>query len=66
MLNDEATIGLLLKRRLKYKSLYVLGNIRPNQMMVALRDLVKTPLYINAKISIKPIWENMFNIAKTQ
>jgi hypothetical protein len=34
--------------------------------MVALRDLVKTPLYINAKISIRPMWEDMFNIAKTQ
>jgi hypothetical protein len=45
---------------------YLLGNIRPNQVMVALRDLVKTPLYINAKISVKPLWENMFNIAKTQ
>jgi hypothetical protein len=34
--------------------------------MVALKDLVKTPLYINAKISIKPMWEDMFNTAKTQ
>jgi hypothetical protein len=66
MLNDEATFGLLLKRRLKCKSFYLLGNIWPNQVMVALRDLVKTPLYINAKISVKPMWENMFNIAKTQ
>jgi hypothetical protein len=23
-------------------------------------------LYINAKISIRPMWEDMFNIAKTQ
>jgi hypothetical protein len=34
--------------------------------MVALRDLVKTPLYISAKISIRPMWEDMSNIAKTQ
>jgi hypothetical protein len=27
MLNDEATFGFLLKDRLKYKSLYLLGNI---------------------------------------
>jgi hypothetical protein len=32
--------------------------------MVALRDLMKTPLYINATISGKPMWEDMFNIAK--
>ncbi len=66
MLNDEATIALILKHRLKYKSSYLLGNIQPNQMMVALRDLVKTLLYINVKISIRPMWEDMFNIAKTQ
>jgi len=34
--------------------------------MVVLRDLVKTPLYINVKISVRPMWEDMFNIAKTQ
>jgi hypothetical protein len=34
--------------------------------MVALRDLVKTLLYINVKISIRPLWEDMFNIAKIQ
>jgi hypothetical protein len=34
--------------------------------MVALRDLVKIPLYINAKHLVRPMWEDMFNIAKTQ
>jgi hypothetical protein len=66
MLNDETTIGLILKHRLKYITPYLLGNIRPNQVMVALRDLVKTLLYINVKISIRPLWEDMFNIAKIQ
>jgi hypothetical protein len=66
MLNDEITIAFIWKRILEYKSLYLSGNIQPNQVMVALRDLVKIPLYINAKISIRPMWEDMFNIAKSQ
>jgi CHASE3 domain sensor protein len=66
MLNDEATIGFILKRKLKYKSPYLSGNIWLNQVMVALRDHVKTPLYVNAKNSVKPMWEDMFNITKTQ
>jgi len=27
---------------------------------------MKTTLYIDAKISMRPMWENMFNIAKHQ
>jgi hypothetical protein len=65
MLNDEATIGLILKRKLKYKFPYLSRNIQLNQVMVALRNLVKTPLYIQ-KNSVRPMWEDMFNIAKTQ
>jgi hypothetical protein len=34
--------------------------------MLVLRVLVKTPLYINTKFLVRPMWENMFNIAKTQ
>ncbi len=66
MLNDETIISLILKCRLEYKSPYLLKNIQANQVMVALRDLVKTPLYINAKNLVRPMWENMFNIAKIQ
>jgi hypothetical protein len=66
MLNDEPTIGLILKHRLKYKSPYLSKNIQPSQVMVALRDLVKTPLYINAKNLVRLMWEDMFNIAKIQ
>jgi len=35
-------------------------------MMLALENLMKTPLYIDAKISMMHVWENMFNIAKHQ
>ncbi len=35
-------------------------------MMLTLKNLMKTTLYIDAKISMRPMWENMFNIAKHQ
>jgi hypothetical protein len=66
MPNDEATISIILKRRLEYESLSLSGKIGPNQMMLALKNLMKTPLYIDAKISMTHVWENMFNIAKHQ
>jgi hypothetical protein len=34
--------------------------------MLTLKNLMKTTLYIDAKISMRPTWENMFNIAKHQ
>jgi len=34
--------------------------------MLALKNLMKTSLYINAKNSMTPMWEDMFNIAKHQ
>jgi hypothetical protein len=34
--------------------------------MLTLKNLMKTTLYIDAKISMRPMWENMFNIAKHQ
>jgi hypothetical protein len=66
MPNDETTTGFILKCRLEYKSLYLSWNIKPNQVMLTLKNLMKIALYIHAKISMKPMWENMFNIAKHQ
>jgi hypothetical protein len=34
--------------------------------MLALKNLMKTPLYINAKISMTPMLKDMFSIAKHQ
>jgi len=65
MQNDEATISLISKCKLKYKSPYLSGNIGFNQMIIALKNLVKTSLYIK-KYSVKPMWEDMFNIEKIQ
>jgi len=61
---DETTMRIILKCRLEYESPYLSGNIKPNQTMLALRNLMKTPLYINVKNSMRPMWEDMFNITK--
>jgi hypothetical protein len=34
--------------------------------MLTLKNLMETTLYIDAKISMRLMWENMFNIAKHQ
>jgi hypothetical protein len=54
------TIGILLKRRLEYRSPYMSGNIRPNIIMIALKDLIKTPLYKECNIVICPQWNSLF------
>lgn len=59
---DGTTIGVLLKRRLEYKSPYMAGNIRPNMTMLALKDLIKTPLYKECNVSIRPQWNSLFSL----
>jgi hypothetical protein len=35
---DEATIGLSLKRQIKYKSSHLIGDVHPNLIMTPLHD----------------------------
>jgi len=42
---DDATIGVFLKWELEYKSFYMFLKVHPNLVMLALKDLVSTPLY---------------------
>jgi hypothetical protein len=51
--HDETTC-LSLKRRMEYKSPYLIGIIHPNLIMLALHDLLNTPLYENYGITIHP------------
>jgi hypothetical protein len=51
---DDSSIAGFFKRKLEYKSIYMLGYIRPNIVMKALQELCETPLYIDANVSIKP------------
>ncbi len=48
------------KRHLKYKSLYMLGNVHPNIVMVVLRDLIETPLYKYLNATIHHQWACLF------
>ena len=57
---DGTTIGILLKRRLEYRSPYMSGNIRPNITMIALKDLINTPLYKECNVLIRPQWISLF------
>jgi hypothetical protein len=57
---DGTTIGVLLKRRLEYRSPYMSGNIRPNITMIALKDLMTTPLYKECNVVIRPQWNSLF------
>jgi hypothetical protein len=49
---NDATIGVFLKRHLEYKSPYMLRNVRPNIEMVALQDLIETPLHKDLNVNI--------------
>jgi len=66
MPNDEATIGIMLKCRLKYKSPYLSGNIRAKPSDVNFENFHENPLYIYANFSMRPMWEDMLNIVKYQ
>ncbi len=62
LLHDEVTIGLSLKKRMEYKSPYLIGNVCSNFIMLALHDLLNTPLYENSRITIHPCWLDMFTL----
>jgi len=59
---DQGTIGVLLKRSLVYKSPFISGNVRPNMIMLALKDLLNTPLYRELNVRIHPLWSSLFAI----
>jgi hypothetical protein len=62
--HDEATIGLSLKRQIKYKSSHLIGNVHPNLIMTPLHGLLITSLYKNFTIMIHPQWFDMFTLYK--
>jgi hypothetical protein len=50
--HDGAIIGVFLKWCLKYKSPYMSRNVHPNMTMVALWNLIETPLYKDMNVII--------------
>jgi hypothetical protein len=57
---DGATIGVFLKGQLEYKPPYIFGNVHLNLVMLALKDLISTPLYSNLNVTIHTQWTNLF------
>ncbi len=60
--HDEITIGLSLKRQMKYKSPYLIGNVHPNLIMTTLHDLSQTSLYTVSNISIHSQWLDILTL----
>jgi hypothetical protein len=54
LLYDDSSIAIFLKKKLEYKSIYMLSYVHPNIMIKVLHELCQTPLYKSAKLSIKP------------
>jgi hypothetical protein len=48
---------------MEYKSPYLIGNVHSNFIMLALHDLLNTPLYENSIITIHPRWLDMFTLS---
>jgi hypothetical protein len=60
---DDSSIAEFFKRKLEYKSIYMLGYICPNIVMKALQKLCETPLYIDTNVSIKSNWQVLVELA---
>jgi hypothetical protein len=56
----ESTIVVCIKRKIKYKSLYLSSYVRPRIVMKALHDLCDTPLYKEAKVLVRKDWVTLF------
>jgi len=41
------------------------GNVCPNLIMLALKDLISTTLYSNLNVTIHPQWNNLFSMHTT-
>lgn len=44
----------------------MLGCIHPKLVIKTLKQICQTPLYINAKVSIKPNWQGFGKLANTK
>lgn len=49
---------------MEYKSIFLTSNIRPRQVMIALKDLCASSLYMKEGIVINSDWEKTFNESK--
>ncbi len=50
--HNDVIIGVFLKWHFEYKSLYILGNVFLNKVVITLQDLIETPLYKDLNVTI--------------
>ena len=62
MPQNDTTIGVVIKRRLQYKTPFMSGNVRPNMIILAFKDLLSTPLYKELDVKIHHAWDSLFLI----
>jgi hypothetical protein len=62
LLYDNSSIAIFLKRKLDYKSIYMLGYVHSNIMIKALQELCQTPLYESVKIAIRPNLQDLVEL----
>ena len=65
-LSENVTIiGDVIKRQLQYKCPFMSGNVRPNMIMLTLKDLLSTPLFKELDVKIHHAWDCLFRIHVT-
>ncbi len=60
--HDDTIIGVFIKQRFEYKSLYMSKNVPSNMMIITLRDLIETPLYKDLNVTIHHQWAIFFTL----
>jgi hypothetical protein len=58
--HDGVTISVVFKQCLEYKSFHMSKNNCSNVVMVALQNLIKTPLYKDLNVTIHNQWASLF------
>jgi hypothetical protein len=55
--------SVFLKKKLKYKLIYMLGHVQPNIVIKALQEIDRMPLYITKNVAIKPNLQGLIEFA---
>lgn len=55
-LSNDESIVVGIKRKIEYKSTYLVGKVRPSIVMMAMNSLINTPLYTINNITINEDW----------
>lgn len=59
---DDSSKFFFLKK-IEYKFMYMLCYVHPNIVIKTLQHIHEPPLYVNAKVYIKPNWQGLVELA---